>query len=245
MCDSDDGGDVYSNRNISLSDKPIKQSRVMKTKKINVEFEQAKVVNMDVDLQNLENYMSKFLALKNHQRHTDEILDVSGFDGSNKVRVVILIDDEEDETISANLETLSVSGVKMIKDIIIVPIGNTLLYVEPIYQVRANELETQVLKKIIVASGDKVAIGDDLEAAIENLLSEKNSIKLEYIDMDDIEQVIDSIIEANGNLKDSINSGDLEMIGKDLSALETLLEQLEILREQELEDGGKVNESTK
>ena len=99
MCDSDDGGDVYSNRNISLSDKPIKQSRVMKTKKINVEFEQAKVVNMDVDLQNLENYMSKFLALKNHQRHTDEILDVSGFDGSNKVRVVILIDDEEDENL--------------------------------------------------------------------------------------------------------------------------------------------------
>lgn len=59
---------------------------------------------------------------------------------------------EEDETISSSLQMLSVSGVEMIKDILIVPIGNTLLYVEPIYQVRANELETQVLKKVIVAS---------------------------------------------------------------------------------------------
>ena len=153
---------------------------------------------------------------------------------------------EEDETISAELESLNVSGVKMVKDVIIVPIGNTVLYVEPIYQVRANELEAQVLKKVIVASGNKVAIGDNLEIAMENLLSDKNSVRLEYVDMEDIDQVIDSVIEANGNLKDSINSGDLEMIGKDLSTLETLLEQLEILRNQEMKNnGGKVNESTK
>ena len=153
---------------------------------------------------------------------------------------------EEDETISSNLENLNVSGVKMVKNIIIVPIDNTLLYVEPIYQVRTNELENQVLKKVIVASGNKVAIGDDLQTAIDNLLSEKNSVELEYVDMEDIDQVIDSVIEANGNLKDSIEAGDLEMIGKDLKSLETLLEQLEILRDEEkVEDGGKVNEFTK
>ena len=84
--------------------------------------------------------------------------------------------------------------------------------------------------------GNKVAIGDNLEIAIENLLSEKNSVKLEYVDMEDINQVIDSVIEANGNLKESINSGDLEMIGKDLNNLETLLEQLELLRAQEKEN---------
>ena len=149
---------------------------------------------------------------------------------------------EEDETISSNLESLDVSGVKMVRDVIIVPIGNSLLYVEPIYQVRANELETQVLKKVIVASGNKVAIGDDLEIAIANLLSDKNSVQLEYVDMEDINQVIDSVIEANGNLKDSITSGDLEMIGKDLSTLEKLLDQLEILRDNEKENIGNMEE---
>lgn len=69
----------------------------MRTKKIDVVFEEVKVAVFDVDLKNLENYMSKFLALKNHQRHTDEILDVRGFDGSNKVLVVILIEESEPE----------------------------------------------------------------------------------------------------------------------------------------------------
>jgi len=68
----------------------------MRTKKINVVFEEVKVAVFDVDLKNLENYMDKFLALKNHQRHTDEILEVRGFDGSNKVRIVILLEEEEE-----------------------------------------------------------------------------------------------------------------------------------------------------
>ena len=62
-----------------------------------MEFEQAKVVNVTIDLGNLESYKSRFLALKNHQRETDEILDARGFYGSNKVRVVLLIDESEPE----------------------------------------------------------------------------------------------------------------------------------------------------
>ena len=85
---------------------------------------------------------------------------------------------------------------------------------------------------------------DDLKTAITNLLSDKDSVQLEYVDMEDIEQVIDSVIEANTNLKESISSGNLEMIGKDLSTLEKLLEQLEVLRDNE-KDGGKRNELTK
>jgi len=150
---------------------------------------------------------------------------------------------EEDETISGALEAIDVSGVKIVKDVIIVPIGTSLLYIEPIYQIRLNELETQVLKKVIVASGNKVAIGDTLQDAIENLLSENNSIKLKYVDMEDIEQVIDSLIESYDNFEESVDSGNLEMIGKDIATLETLLEQLKILREQEQnKDGGKSNE---
>ena len=143
---------------------------------------------------------------------------------------------EEDETISSELDSLDVSGVEIQKDIIIVPIENSLLYVEPIYQVRLNEIETMVLKKVIVASGNKVAIGDTFEEALTNLLSDSNSVEVEYVDMEDIEQVIDSIIEANQNFEESLESQDLEMIGKDLETLRTLLDQLEILREQEIEE---------
>lgn len=69
----------------------------MRTKKLNIEFEEAKVVNVDIDLHDLENYKDKFLALKNHERGTNEILDVRGFYGSNEVRVVFLIEENQPE----------------------------------------------------------------------------------------------------------------------------------------------------
>ena len=103
-------------------------------------------------------------------------------------------------------------------------------------EIRLNEDGIPVLKKVVVSSGNKVAIGDDLEEAITNLLSENNSFEIEYVDMENMEEVIDSIIEANNNLKESMDAQDLEMVGKDLETLQTLLEQLEILRNQELEE---------
>ena len=64
---------------------------------------------------------------------------------------------------------------------IIVPVNKSLLYIEPVYQVMLNESEIPVLKKVIVASGNTVAIGDTLEAALVNLFSDANSVDLEFI----------------------------------------------------------------
>lgn len=69
----------------------------MRTKKINIEMEEVKVVDIMLDLGELDNYMSKFLALKNHERETREILEVRGCYWSNFVNVVILIDEHENE----------------------------------------------------------------------------------------------------------------------------------------------------
>ena len=70
----------------------------METKKIRVELEEVKVVEVLIDLgDDIQNYMSKFLALKNHERETREILEVRNFYGSNHVSVVILIDEENDQ----------------------------------------------------------------------------------------------------------------------------------------------------
>ena len=52
---------------------------------------------------------------------------------------------------------LSTTGTRLTKQMIVVPINNTLLYVEPIYQTMLNESEVPILRKVIVASGNKVA----------------------------------------------------------------------------------------
>ncbi len=68
----------------------------MKTKNINVVVEEVKTVAFIIDLKDLETYKSRFLALKNHERETDSILEVSGWRGSNSVRVVMWVDAENE-----------------------------------------------------------------------------------------------------------------------------------------------------
>ena len=149
---------------------------------------------------------------------------------------------EQDATIAEELETLNTSGTKLIKDMIIVPINNTLLYVEPVYQVMLNETEIPVLKKVIIASGNTVAIGDNLNEALTNLFNDEYAVDIEFIDTEDVEALIDSVIKANNNLTDSLNANDFEMIGKDITSLQTLIHQLQAVRENEKAEQDKLKE---
>lgn len=139
---------------------------------------------------------------------------------------------EADEVIASELELLNTTGTKLTKQMLIVPIDNTLLYVEPIYQTMLNESEVPILKKVIVASGNKVAIGDTLTRALENLLS-KYAVDIEVENTDDIEGLMEAIIKANKNLTESNNNNDWEMMGKDVKRLQDLIKSLETVKEQE------------
>lgn len=151
---------------------------------------------------------------------------------------------EQDTTIAEQLETLNTSGTKLIKNMIIIPINNSLLYVEPVYQVMLNESEIPVLKKVIVASGNTVAIGDTLEEGLENLFSD-SSVDLDIINTDDINALVDSVIKANNNLNESLSSGNFEMIGKDITSLQSVINQLEVARKAELERQAEAEEENR
>ena len=139
---------------------------------------------------------------------------------------------EQDETISAELATLNVAGSKISKEMKIIPINNTVLYVETIYQTMTNEPDTSTtLEKIIVASGTKVAIGDTLQEAITNLLSQ-SAVNIEVTNTEDIEGMIESIINANKNLTESNDRNDWEMMGTDIKELQRLIEILEKMVEE-------------
>ncbi len=146
---------------------------------------------------------------------------------------------EQDATISKELSELNTSGTKLIKDMIIVPIDNSLLYIEPVYQVMLNESEIPVLKKVIVASGNTVTIGDNLNSAISNLFNDDYAVDLEIVNTEDIEALVDSVIKANNNLKDSLTANNFEMIGKDITSLQAIINQLETARANELAEEQK------
>ena len=145
---------------------------------------------------------------------------------------------EQDETISKELNDLKDTGTRLTRNMIVVPIENTLLYVETVYQEFLNEVEDEsqipVLKKIIVASGNKVAIGNNLNEALDNLLSQY-AVKIEVEDEETEEGLIEAIIRANNNLQESSSNQNWEMIGRDLQRLQELIQKLEVLKQEELE----------
>lgn len=150
---------------------------------------------------------------------------------------------EEDEAISKELDALNTTGTRLTKQMMAVPIDNTLLYVEPIYQTMLNEQsEIPVLKKVIVASGNKVAIGDTFESALDNLLS-TYAVDIEVENTDDVDGLIDAIIKANQNLTESNENNDWEMMGRDIKKLQDLINSLEQAQEAEDKEQDK-NEDT-
>lgn len=140
---------------------------------------------------------------------------------------------EQDESISAEIKSLNTTGTRVTKDMVVVPINNTLLYVESIYQTMLNEeSKIPMLKKVVVASGNKVAIGNNIEEALENLLS-KEASNIEVENTEDIDGLIDSIVKANKNLSESTGNNDWELMGTDIKKLQSLIESLEKVKAQE------------
>ena len=140
---------------------------------------------------------------------------------------------EQNEEIYKQISNLNVSGTKLTKNIVVVPVNNKLLYVEAIYQQYINEEDAlPTLKKIVVASGNKVAIGDNLKSALTNLVSQ-NAIGIEIQNTDDVEGLIELIIKANKNLEQSTANGDWEMVGKDMEKLQDLIDKLENVYKEE------------
>ena len=179
--------------------------------------------------QNIISYLVGRCDEQNNQKLT-----LYKFKTENAILGTIQLDTlvEQDEKISKELNTLNTTGTKIEKNIIVIPINNTLLYVEPIYQVMLNnESQVPLLKKVIVASGNKVAIGNDMSQALTNLLSQE-AIDIEVVG-DDKDELIEQIINANKNLEQSNISNNWEMIGRDMAKLQELIEELEKTVEQE------------
>ena len=179
--------------------------------------------------QNITSYLVATCDSQNNKKLT-----LYKFKSGSSILGTIQLDSlvEQDEKILNELNALNVTGTKIQKNIIIVPINNTLLYVEPIYQIMLNN-KSQVpqLRKIVVASGNKVAIGNNIEEAVTNLLSQE-AISIE-VEAEDKNELIKQIINANNNLEESNKSNNWEMIGKDMAKLQQLINQLRTMVEQE------------
>ena len=140
----------------------------------------------------------------------------------------------QDENMKAEIDALTVTGSKITKNIMVVPVDNTIIYIEQIYQTKTNESDTPLLKKVVVASGNKMAIGNNLEESLENLVSQE-ATSIDINTTEDLNGIIESIIKANKNLSNSMNSKNWELIGSDINALQGLIDTLEVQHKKDKE----------
>ena len=172
--------------------------------------------------------------------------------GLNKLKIHRLSSDEsilgltqldskimQDENMKNQIDKLNVTGAKVTKNIMVVPVENTLIYIEQIYQTKTNEKEagSPLLKKVIVSSGNKIAIGNNLTEALENIVSQE-ATSIDTNTTEDLEGTIQAIIKANKNLTNSMNSKNWELIGSDIKALQELIDKME-KQKVTFGDGGK------
>ena len=132
--------------------------------------------------------------------------------------------------IKEELEELNVIGTKIKSYPMLIPVQNSMIYVEPVYQIYVNKNNHAILKKVIVANGSKVAIGNNLQSAISNLFSDL-AINIDIHDPLDRELIIEAIIRMNTTLENAVNSKNLQNIGRYTEELNSLINQLKNLDE--------------
>lgn len=176
----------------------------------------------------------------------EERLTLKRFSSDSNVMGIVQLETQinQDETISQEIASLNTTGAKITKNMQVIPIENTLLYVETIYQQLINETSQKpMLKRVVVSSGNKIAIGNNLTNALQNLQS-KSAVNIEVKDNENKNDLINGIITANQNVKNSSKSSDWALFGEDMQRLTTLIDQLQNVVENEAKENAVAENET-
>ncbi len=141
-----------------------------------------------------------------------------------------------DMQISKELNLWSQGGSQVIRgNMIVVPIQNSILYVEPIYIASSNKTTLPELKQVAVAYDEKIVMKSTLQDALYALFGEKapenaGEIKPVEPEADDgiltYDEVAKAVIQQFENVKSATSDSDWTEFGKSMTALEKSINEL-------------------
>ncbi|MDJ0703931.1 MAG: UPF0182 family protein [Leptolyngbyaceae cyanobacterium MO_188.B28] len=133
---------------------------------------------------------------------------------------------DQNPYISERLTLWSQKGSRVIRgDLLVIPIQESLLYVEPVY-LRAEQGELPELKRIIVAYGDQTVMAESLEDALATLFGYKPPEEQLGVETRDLATLIESAQQAYQQSQDALDQRDWMRYGQAQQELENLLQQL-------------------
>ncbi len=138
----------------------------------------------------------------------------------------------QDPKISSVLTLWGQQGSRVIRgDLLVIPIGKSLIYVEPVYIV-SSQGELPELKRVIAAYGESVAMGRNLTEALQMLFGKgtaKSSTPAKGAAEEESKGTAEMVREALKRLKaaeQKAGAGDWKSFGEELEALKGILQDL-------------------
>lgn len=142
-----------------------------------------------------------------------------------------------DTEISSALTLWSQGGSKVIRgNILIVPVKNSIIYIEPLYMTSNNQSTLPELKQVIVAYDEKIVMKNNLSDALYALFGEiapSPSDVVEVLPEEEIvigevtyEEAVKAVIDSFSSVKESSANGDWEKFGIYMNELEKAVDEL-------------------
>lgn len=138
---------------------------------------------------------------------------------------------DQNPSISQQLTLWSQKGSRVIRgDLLVIPIEQSLLYVEPVY-LRAEQGELPELKRVIVAYGDQVVMTETLEQSIAEIFGspstqQRDSKPSKQQSIADITDLVKSLQVVYQQAQNALKQGDWQAYGQAQQKLQTLIQQL-------------------
>ncbi|MGB3905858.1 MAG: UPF0182 family protein [Anaerolineae bacterium] len=134
---------------------------------------------------------------------------------------------DQEPAISGQLSLWHQRGSQVIRgNLLVIPIGNSLLYVEPLY-LQAETGRMPELKRVIVASGERVLMADTLEEALAGIGGAPVVTVEEPVgDAAGVHELALSALEHYGRAQEYLQDGDWAGYGAELEAMRRDLENL-------------------
>lgn len=143
---------------------------------------------------------------------------------------------DQDAVISSQLTLWERQGSSVVRgNLMVIPIKDSLLYVEPLYLQSDNANALPEVKQIILAYGDNIVMESTLEAGLKRLFNydstesgvEDNNNGTTPVYSEDIAVLIEQANNLFNSSQNNLRNGNWSSYGKDMEELEKILNQLE------------------
>ena len=135
---------------------------------------------------------------------------------------------DNDPTISKEISLWDQGGSSVVKgNLLVIPIHDSLLYVEPVYITAQNSAALPEVKRIVVAFGDKVTMQPTMREALEVIFANKTPVARGADKEKTVEELIDETVQKYNEMRSYSENGEYRQFGKALDDIGKLLGEIE------------------